>query len=732
MMSKPQLTYVMGQLPIQIIESHIKRQQTSRHGYRGMADVDVHVMQPPIIFNLRFDSLKDCPYQPQTDNEREWLTEHLQLSKCFPSSDGQPHKRKHTRLADDEITYLKEMNPAHPNVTLFIHGYNIPFGHFGKQIHAYDKNNNDAMFATYQQVCHRQVILPEQHMYDPNPLLRFCDRDATVFRDVDTIRKNFGEHIGLLKLDDALLNGTGSHNWWLHMEENMNRAAGWEGFDFIPDTTRPSYMRLIHIAWMGDPCNAADYIAVEPMAAITARSLLPLIEQLTHEGIAINIIAHSAGNIVLINLLQLLGVKTEMQECIDNIFMWEAAVPDTVLSPNADKLDTSLNQNWHTQDAYKAVKKIHVLYSLHDNILGPVPINLMGHHDIKFSHKIKSDPTSTLIALSLETTDILLDFKSVPHALESLYKLAHHFSMPVTTMLSSSEARLRCYERWMTHQKRHQRERQQLPTLAKQTAYLKSRYPDTHHSLSLFFTLYGAIHADVTFQTIASKDFLANYFHLGFDIMYPDIMSFLNKIDYTRAHHINENMLNHIDYFSRNQLNHVSIGYLKSPYLYRLYCELLKSKAANAIESVNHHLQLTKAVYEQATRLRLKFGAIKHMNSHLVSPSLYIFDHMRKSLHKWQHDPDIHDVYAGGEEVATLLMTVLLSSEHELRPALGYSGPHWDNASKALRDKKIFPHDQSQYLFSHGAMKNPTNDIFKNVYHDIIIANPEFKFGSYE
>jgi hypothetical protein len=161
------------------------------------------------------------------------------------------------------------------------------------------------------------------------------------------------------------------------MEYNLNKAAGFKGFDYFYDGDKPQYTRMVHINWMGNPSNPADYIAVEPIATITAKGMVPLIKQLKEAGIKINVIAHSAGNIVLVQLMNELG-KLSNEPYFDNVFLWEAAIPDTALSPDADKLDKSLSQRWHTQHAYQAAKHIHVLYSHHDSVLGPVPVTVYG------------------------------------------------------------------------------------------------------------------------------------------------------------------------------------------------------------------------------------------------------------------------------------------------------------------------------------------------------------------
>lgn len=94
-----------------------------------------------------------------------------------------------------------------------------------------------------------------------------------------------------------------------------------------------------------------------------------LIEQLVTEGIAVNVVAHSLGNRVLLVAMNLLGQMNPRKEWIQNAFMWQPAVPDTALSNNPDK-DTIVLRNWNFVHAHRAVRKIMVLHSNKDNVLG--------------------------------------------------------------------------------------------------------------------------------------------------------------------------------------------------------------------------------------------------------------------------------------------------------------------------------------------------------------------------
>jgi hypothetical protein len=57
------------------------------------------------------------------------------------------------------------------------------------------------------------------------------------------------------------------------------------------------------------------------------------------------------------------------KDIIEHVFLWEAAVPQTALSNDANK-DTTIRRNGHFVNAYNAANKITVLYSDKDSVLG--------------------------------------------------------------------------------------------------------------------------------------------------------------------------------------------------------------------------------------------------------------------------------------------------------------------------------------------------------------------------
>lgn len=250
-------------------------------------------------------------------------------------------------LREDELRYFQKNGN---NATIFIHGFNVPYGRFSHHVQLFDWGHD---------ILRNQAIAPR---------LAYTDKLATTYRDLDTLARQYRRwhelHPHLYAgIDLENLNGSDAHNWFIHLEDNLNRATG----QFDRDDYR-KFSRMIHLAWSGD-VFALDYMAAESRANDTGFVLAGLIDQLVGEGIAVNVIAHSLGSRVLLVAMNLLGQMPNRQECIAHAFMWQPAVPDTALSNDPGK-DSSVLRNWNFIHAHRATKRIVVLHSNRDNILG--------------------------------------------------------------------------------------------------------------------------------------------------------------------------------------------------------------------------------------------------------------------------------------------------------------------------------------------------------------------------
>lgn len=264
--------------------------------------------------------------------------------------DRQPGTDPHARdlLRPDELRYFRQNGK---NAVIFIHGFNVEYGHYGQHLELSDWGHD---------------ILRNQPR---GPRLIRTQGHATTFRDSQSIKQQYAnwhtKHPELFRdVDLENLNGSGAYNWFIHMEDNLNRATG--KFD---RTDYSKYTRIINVTWSGDVFQP-NYIAAEANANQAGFALAGLIDQLVREGIAVNLIAHSLGNRVLLVAMNLIGQMPQRKECIAHAFMWQPAVPNTSLSNDPGK-DSSVLRNWNFIHAHRAAKKIVVLYSEGDNVLGP-------------------------------------------------------------------------------------------------------------------------------------------------------------------------------------------------------------------------------------------------------------------------------------------------------------------------------------------------------------------------
>ena len=241
------------------------------------------------------------------------------------------------------------------NVTVFIHGLNVPDGAYG---HAVTRVTRES---------------PSPGVPNPSNTLHHSNRTVDVYRNETRLAQRFSTLGGRTASTppDALdpagpLNGTGAHSWFVNLEHSLNRAAGFTGDNW------QQYSRIAGITWSSSAA-LTSYPNAARSAALTARDLVAPFEQLIEAGLTINIIAHSLGNRVTLVLLNLLA-QAGHAEKVDTVFMWQAAVPDNVFA-QTDTSDQSPLGSWHLPHASEGAKRFVVLYSNKDNVLG-------GHPDL--------------------------------------------------------------------------------------------------------------------------------------------------------------------------------------------------------------------------------------------------------------------------------------------------------------------------------------------------------------
>jgi len=252
------------------------------------------------------------------------------------------------QFTPEEIAYFKAMG----NITLFIHGFNIAEGQYANAIETVKRDEVPSLADV------------DANAGVPNDLdVSWSANQHKVFDSRDLVAERFecSEKALPLDLDDEKLNGSGVHNWFIHMENNLNLATN--QFNYT-DWTK--YSRIVGIGWPGD-VGVLNYIESETKADYSALNLYKLIIELHQAGVEINIVAHSMGCRVALSCLNQLGFN-HCQNYVKHVFLWQAAVPNTALSTDRT-LDQTRRKNGAFIYATQAVECITVLYSRNDPIL---------------------------------------------------------------------------------------------------------------------------------------------------------------------------------------------------------------------------------------------------------------------------------------------------------------------------------------------------------------------------
>lgn len=306
----------------------------------------ITVLQPALFFNFRQDNY----LHSLTDAEQQIYNTIKQYYAALQAWNDQADC-----LTADEIQYFKKNGN---NATIFIHGFNVPTGNFAKGI-------------TWEQ---------ELNLFNSTPVFVESNYDATLYIDEDSFsndcKQAFLNYAPNIKNQLACLVGTDAHRWLVCMEKNLNAAAGMLANDYR------KYSRLIFINWQSDPICAYDYMAATCLTQFPAKKTIRIIQQLAKAGIKINIMAHSLGSAVLMNILdqcQTLNI------IVDHAFLWQSALPKDVFDPsprwyfpmpnkkNPRQLDPILPYSYNYANACDAANTITVLFSQDDNVLGPMP-----------------------------------------------------------------------------------------------------------------------------------------------------------------------------------------------------------------------------------------------------------------------------------------------------------------------------------------------------------------------
>ena len=298
------------------------------YGSDGVANIEAIYLPPPMLLNFRFN---------QTFNQQE-------------------ETRNKERIKQQIFASGK-------NVTLFIHGFNVPLGKTGRFPTAKELGKIPAYDA-----------LPLSSEQVQTPYVYYGDVVGKVVGEQPTIRLNKMQTSRELQVDryralEREFMGRDALSWFPSVEYYLNLAASGKLSPSEPFTDWDKYSRILGITWSGNISPANVFFRAEMYANETGRDLAKFIQELDKDT-KINIITHSLGARVALSALNILGdFDGEYDNRIDNLIMLEAAVADNAITKNYTRENNPLAMELFPF-AHKAVKSMRVMYSLEDGVLG--------------------------------------------------------------------------------------------------------------------------------------------------------------------------------------------------------------------------------------------------------------------------------------------------------------------------------------------------------------------------
>lgn len=623
------------------------------------------------------------------------------------------HKQYKDSLSHDEISYLLNANPEHPNAWIFIHGYHVEWGNWSHELLARPAQDTSAQF----NYCDSSY----QKNNTTNCSLYYGSSASYVLRQPTQVLSAFpGATWEGIDSDSDQLNGDGCQNWWLHLEYNLNQAAGFDGFSYRNNNPKKNYFRMIHVAWDGNPLSPLDYLKVEENAIHAAKKLVKSIQQLAQEKISIHMIAHSAGSIVLLHLMELLGKNKETANLLEHVFFWQSAIPNTSLSPKANQLDNTLRKHYQTQNAHKSSKKIHVFFSTNDNVLGPLTTTLKTPENALWKKWQEHDGGShTFSAILINTIDRVNKKHGIPRAIHSLYHLAQLLGAPLHALLNSQELRLILYQHFLKQVPKTDVE----SSLEKQVLRIATEHPDAFNNLSLFISLFYALQHDLVQQLSRHSQFTKKSKKLSQHLPI-DILKLLEQEHASQKNNGNKPEDTMQLHTLIKQRSRSMPGYQYLLQLAEINQDLMSANPT-LIEKLTKPLEHTLLEYAYHQLKDIAHWPIKHSHKQLVQCM------KNQSHHSPQHKTDAANALSTGNEFAALLITLFYQMGIKADPAMGYAGPDLSDpdTEQLLFDGKINVLDQSSWLMHHSAMKIPNADVIKHVYQHAIVKQPGIHFG---
>ncbi|KND82269.1 hypothetical protein H5P1_0211100 [Aggregatibacter actinomycetemcomitans serotype a str. H5P1] len=317
------------------------------YGTDGIANIKAAYLPPPMLLNLRFNQ---------------------QINK--------------EQVQQNMDKLIRQIEFDGKNVTLFIHGFNVPLGHIGSfpsatelgQLPPYDTLPRSSEAFQRPSIYYADIIgetvnhrikQQAQALYteDYQQLLK-GPQGKINGQPVLTGTKAPYEDL------DKVLNGEDSLAWFPSVEYYLNLAASGKLSPSDKFTDWDKYSRILGVTWSGNIEPPNVFFRAEMYANETGRELAKFLQMLINRGIKINIITHSLGARVALSALNILGdFDGEYDRKIDNLIMLEAAVADNAITKHYTKAHNPLAMELFPF-AHKAVQSIQVMYSLEDGVLG--------------------------------------------------------------------------------------------------------------------------------------------------------------------------------------------------------------------------------------------------------------------------------------------------------------------------------------------------------------------------
>ena len=275
---------------------------------------------------------------------------------------------------------IEQLRNSGGKVTLFVHGFDVEPGRFSEYLQAAVSEDatsidliasdvNKSIFTDdLDSICgiNKTISVSKNalHKYFQYKLGFVLDRQSNMGR-VSHSKFNF-ENLGA---------ATGAHADLQRLEYYLNKAAGFKGDDYR------HYQRLVLVLWPSCPFAQIDYGGSMTKAQIYGRRLAAALAELKAQQFDVSVIAHSLGCGVACVAADYLFKKYNLH--IERLVLWQPALPNSVLSvsqpvverqPHSSLVNTYSRAPypWRLPDLWHGVKKITVLFSRYDNILGPI------------------------------------------------------------------------------------------------------------------------------------------------------------------------------------------------------------------------------------------------------------------------------------------------------------------------------------------------------------------------